>query len=105
MKDIVRGTRAVAMVALQADKLPAARATSKGSGVTSTRPSRRPRRTSPAARCCARPCGAREFMASHDLPAADGRGAPVSVEQPYPTEINGKTLDDYTEWFIATASR
>jgi hypothetical protein len=44
-------------------------------------------------------------MASHDLPAADGRGAPVSVEQPYPTEINGKTLDDYTEWFIATASR
>jgi len=27
---------------------------------------------------------------------------PFPVEQPYPTEINGKTLDDYTEWFYLT---
>jgi amidase len=27
---------------------------------------------------------------------------PFPVEQPYPTEINGKKLDDYTEWFYLT---
>ena len=44
-----------------------------------------------------------EFMASHDLLVLPTVAVPPSpVEQPYPTEINGKTLDDYTEWFYLT---
>src|SRR5260370_42478869 len=27
---------------------------------------------------------------------------PFPVEQPYPTEINGKPLDNYTQWFFLT---
>ena len=27
---------------------------------------------------------------------------PFPVEQPYPTEINGKPLDNYTQWFSLT---
>jgi Asp-tRNA(Asn)/Glu-tRNA(Gln) amidotransferase A subunit family amidase len=27
---------------------------------------------------------------------------PFPVEQPYPTEINGKALDNYTQWFFLT---
>ena len=27
---------------------------------------------------------------------------PFPVEQPYPTEINGKPLEDYTQWFFLT---
>jgi amidase len=27
---------------------------------------------------------------------------PFPVEQPYPTEINGRILHDYTEWFYLT---
>jgi Asp-tRNA(Asn)/Glu-tRNA(Gln) amidotransferase A subunit family amidase len=27
---------------------------------------------------------------------------PFPVEQPYPAEINGKTLENYTQWFFLT---
>src|SRR6266436_6101220 len=45
----------------------------------------------------------REFMASRELLVLPTVAVPpFPVEQPYPTEINGKTLDDYTEWFYLT---
>jgi amidase len=45
----------------------------------------------------------REFMASRDLLVLPTVAIPpFSVEQPYPTEINGRMMDDYTEWFYLT---
>ena len=106
MKEIVRGTRAVTMVALQADKLPGWRERLQkdlvrdiDQGLTAT------------ARDVARSemlrsalwQRVREFMASRELLVLPTVAVPpFPVEQPYPTEINGKTLDDYTEWFYLT---
>ena len=45
----------------------------------------------------------REFMATRDLLLLPTVAVPpFPVEQPYPTEINGKPLDNYTQWFFLT---
>jgi amidase len=106
VKDIVRGTRAVTMVALQADKLPEWRERLQkdlvhdiDQGLTA---SARDVAHSEVLRSALWQ-RVREFMASHDLLVLPTVAVPpFPVEQPYPTEINGKTLDDYTEWFYLT---
>ncbi len=45
----------------------------------------------------------REFMETRDLLLLPTVAVPpFPVEQPYPTEINGKPLDNYTQWFFLT---
>jgi amidase len=45
----------------------------------------------------------RAFMATRDLLVLPTVAVPpFPVEQPYPTEINGKPLDHYTQWFYLT---
>jgi amidase len=45
----------------------------------------------------------REFMERRDLLILPTVAVPpFPVEQPYPTEINGKPLDNYTQWFFLT---
>jgi amidase len=45
----------------------------------------------------------RQFMESYDLLICPTVAVqPFPVEQPYPTEINGKPLDNYTQWFFLT---
>jgi amidase len=45
----------------------------------------------------------REFMATRDLLLLPTVAVPpFPVEQRYPTEINGKPLDNYTQWFFLT---
>jgi amidase len=45
----------------------------------------------------------REFMATRDLLILPTVAVPpFPVEQRYPTEINGKPLDNYTQWFFLT---
>ena len=45
----------------------------------------------------------REFMETRDLLILPTVAVPpFPVEQPYPTEINGKPLDNYTQWFFLT---
>jgi amidase len=45
----------------------------------------------------------REFMESRDLLILPTVAEPpFPVEQPYPTEINGEPLDNYTQWFFLT---
>ena len=106
MNDIVRGTRAVAMVALHADKLPewrermqkdlvqdieqgltvTAREIAHGEVLRSVLWHR-----------------VRAFMATRDLLVLPTVAVPpFPVEQPYPTEINGKPLDSYFQWFYLT---
>ena len=106
VNDIVRGTRAVAMVAFHADELPQWRERMQKDlvqdieqGLTVT----------------AREIGhgevlrsvlwhrVRAFMATRDLLILPTVAVPpFPVEQPYPTEINGKPLDSYFQWFYLT---
>jgi amidase len=45
----------------------------------------------------------RQFMESYDVLICPTVAVqPFPVEQPYPTEINGKPLDNYTQWFFLT---
>jgi amidase len=45
----------------------------------------------------------RTFMQTRDLLLLPTVAVPpFPVEQPYPTEINGKALDNYTQWFFLT---
>ncbi len=45
----------------------------------------------------------RAFMATHDLLILPTVAVPpFPVEQPYPTEINGRPLENYTQWFYLT---
>ncbi|MFI5341173.1 MAG: amidase [Candidatus Methylomirabilales bacterium] len=45
----------------------------------------------------------RTFMQTRDLLILPTVAVPpFPVEQPYPTEINGKSLDNYTQWFFLT---
>jgi amidase len=106
VKDIVRGTRSVTMIALQADKLP---------GWREQLPKDLVRDIDQSLTRTARDVAhsemlrsalwhrVREFMVSRDLLVLPTVAVPpFPVEQPYPTEIDGKTLDDYTEWFYLT---
>jgi amidase len=106
VKDIVRGTRALTMLALQLDKLPGWRERLQkdlvrdiDQGLTATA---RDVAHSELLRS-ALWHRVREFMATRDLLFLPTVAVPpFPVEQPYRTEINGKTLDDYTEWFYLT---
>jgi amidase len=45
----------------------------------------------------------RVFMETHDLLILPTVAVPpFPVEQPYPTEINGKPLENYSQWFSLT---
>jgi amidase len=45
----------------------------------------------------------RTFLESYDLLILPAVAVPpFPVEQPYPTEINGEALDNYTQWFFLT---
>ena len=45
----------------------------------------------------------RTFMGKRDLLILPTVAVPpFPVEEPYPTEINGKPLEDYTQWFFLT---
>jgi len=106
VNDIVRGTRAVVMVALHADRLPRWRDRMQRElvadvehGLTLT--------TRDVARSellrSALWHRVRAFMATRDLLVLPTVAVPpFPVEQPYPTEINGRPLDGYTQWFSLT---
>jgi len=106
MKEIVRGTRALTMTALEIEKVPGWRERLQkdlvrdiDQGLT--------RSAQDVARAevlrSALWHRVREFMATRDLLVLPTVAIlPFPVEQLYPTEINGKTLDDYTEWFYLT---
>jgi amidase len=106
VNDIVLGTRGVAMVALHADKLPAWRERIQKDlvrdiehGLTLT--------VKEIARGEALRSvlwhRVRAFMATRDLLVLPTVAVPpFPVEQPYPTEINGRPLDHYTQWFYLT---
>src|SRR5262249_36045021 len=106
VKEIVRGTRAVTMVALHADKLPGWRERLQKDLVRDidealTRTARDVAHSEVLRSALWH--RVREFMASRDLLVLPTVAVPpFPVQQPYPTEINGKTLDDYTEWFYLT---
>jgi len=104
--DIILGTRALTMVALHADKLPEWRERMQKDlvrdiehGMTLT------------AREIARSEALRSvlwhrvraFMATRDLLVLPTVAVPpFPVDEPYPSEINGKPLDHYTQWFNLT---
>src|SRR2546430_6054900 len=104
--DIILGTRALPMVALHADKLPEWRELMQKDlvrdiehGMTLT------------AREIARSEALRSvlwhrvraFMATRDLLVLPTVAVPpFPVDEPYPSEINGKPLDHYTQWFNLT---
>jgi amidase len=106
VNDILLGTRGVAMVALHADKLPAWRERIQKDlvrdiehGLTLT--------VKEIARGEALRSvlwhRVRAFMATRDLLVLPTVAVPpFPVEQPYPTEINGRPLDHYTQWFYLT---
>jgi amidase len=106
VKEIVRGTRAVTMVALQADKWPGWREQLQKDLVRDidqalTRTARDVARSEMLRSALWH--RVREFMASRDLLVLPTVAVPpFPVEQPYPPEVNGKILDDYTEWFYLT---
>jgi amidase len=106
VNDIVLGTRGLSMVAMHADKL--ARwepQMQKGlvwnikQGLSLT-PEQIARGELSRTRLWHR---VRTFMETHDLLILPTVAVPpFPVEQPYPTEINGKPLDNYTQWFFLT---
>ena len=106
VNDIVRGTRAVAMVALHADKLPEwrermqkdlVRDIEQGLALTAQDIARGEVLRSVLWH------RVRTFMATRDLLVLPTVAVPpFPVEQPYPTGINGKPLDHYTQWFYLT---
>jgi amidase len=106
LDEIVRGTRGLSMAALHGDKLPRWRAEMQPGLVGNIEQ---------GLALSARDIGraeklrsalwqrVRAFMEDHELlvlPTAAVR--PFPVEQPYPTEIAGKPLADYTQWFFLT---
>jgi amidase len=106
LNDIVLGTRGLSMVALHADKLPRWRDQMQKGLVWNIEQG-----LALTARDIARAETARtalwhrvrRFMASHELlvlPTVAVR--PFPVEQPYPTEIDGRPLANYTQWFFLT---
>jgi amidase len=106
VNDVVRGTRALTMVALHADKLPAERDRMQRElvedveqGLTFT------------AKAIARGellrsvlwHRVRVFMATRDLLVLPTVAVPpFPVEQPYPAQMDGKPLEHYTQWFYLT---
>jgi amidase len=106
VNDIVLATRGLAMVARHADKLAQWESVmQKGlvwnikQGLSLT-PDQIGNGEKLRTRLWHRVC---EFMATRDLLILPTVAVPpFPVEQPYPTEINGKPLDNYTQWFFLT---
>jgi amidase len=104
--DIIRGTRALTMVALHADRRPEWRErmqkelvqdTEHGLGLTTRDIARSEVLRSVLWQ------RVRTFMAIRDLLVLPTVAAlPFPVEQPYLTEINGTPLDHYFQWFSLT---
>jgi amidase len=104
--DIIRGTRALAMVALHADKLPEWREQMQTDLVSDVEHG-----LALTTRDIARGELLRSvlwqrvqtFMTTRDLLVLPTVAVPpFPVEQPYPTAINGKPLDNYFQWFSLT---
>jgi amidase len=104
--DIIRGTRALTMVALHADKLPQWREQMQKDLVSDVEqglalPTRDIARSELLRSVLWQ--RVRTFMASRDLLLLPTVAVPpFPVEQPYPTEINGKPLENYFQWFSLT---
>jgi amidase len=104
--DIIRGTRALTMVALHADRLPKWREsmqkelvldTERGLGLTTRDIARSEVLRSVLWQ------RVQAFMATRDLLVLPTVAAsPFPVEQTYLTEINGRPLDHYFQWFSLT---
>jgi amidase len=103
---IVPATRGVAMVALHADKLPQWREQMQESLVQDIEQGLALTASEIARGEVLRSVlwhRVRAFMASRDLLVLPTVAVPpFPVEQPYPTQINGKPLDNYTQWFYLT---
>jgi len=106
VNDIVLGTRGLTMVANHADKLPQWKEQmQKGlvwnieQGLALT-----PRDIAKAQTLRTQLWQrVRAFLTTRDLLILPTVAvSPFPVEQPYPTEINGKPLDNYTQWFFLT---
>ena len=106
VNQIVLGTRGVAMVAHHADRLPQWRKVMQKGLVWNVEQglSLTPREIAEAEK--ARTVlwqRVRQFMEGYELLVTPTVAVqPFPVEQPYPTEINGKPLDNYTQWFFLT---
>jgi amidase len=106
VNDIVRGTRGMTMTALHADKLPKwaermqkdlVQDIERGLALTA-----REIAHSEVLRSVLWH-RVRAFMATRDLLVLPTVAVPpFPVEQPYPTEINGRSLDHYFQWFYLT---
>jgi amidase len=106
LNEIVLGTRGLSMVALHADRLAEWRAEmqpglvwniEQGLGLTPRDIARAEKLRSALWQ------RVRRFMERYDLlvlPTVAVR--PFPVEQRYPTELNGKRLENYTQWFFLT---
>jgi amidase len=104
--DIIRGTRALTMVALHAERLPKWREsmqkelvqdTEHGLGLTTRDIARSEVLRSVLWQ------RVRTFMTTRDLLVLPTVAVPpFPVEQPYPTEIDGKPLENYFQWFSLT---
>jgi amidase len=106
LREIVLGTRGLSMVALHADRLPEwgpqmqkglVWNIEQGLGLTARDIARAEKLRS------ALWYRVQRFMEGYELlvlPTVAVR--PFPVEQPYPTEINGKPIENYTEWFFLT---
>jgi amidase len=106
VNDIVLGTRGLSMVANHADKLPAWKDQMQKGLVWNIEQGLK---LSPEEIARAEVLRStlwhrvREFMETRDLLLLPTVAVPpFPVEQPYPTEINGKPLDNYTQWFFLT---
>ena len=106
VNDIVLGTRGISMVASHADKLPRWREHMQKGLVWNIEqglklsPEEIGRAEALRTTLWHR---VRTFMATRDLLILPTVAVPpFPVEMPYPTEINGKPLDNYTQWFFLT---
>ena len=106
VNDIVRGTRGVLMVALHVDKLAEWRERMQKDLVRDVDQSLALTTREIARSEVLRSVlwhRVRAFMATRDLLVLPTVAVPpFPVEQPYPTEINGRPLDNYTQWFYLT---
>jgi amidase len=106
VNDIVRGTRAVTMVALHADKLPGWRERMQRALVGDIEQGLMLTASEIARSEVLRSLlwhRVRAFMATRDLLVLPTVAVPpFAVDEPYPTEVNGKQLESYTEWFNLT---
>lgn len=106
VNEIVLATRGVSMVALHADKLPRWRDQMQKALVWNIEQGLRltPEEIARGEKLrTALWHRVRAFMETYDLLILPTVAIPpFPVEQPYPTEINGKPLDNYTQWFFLT---